>query len=428
MNKKKNNGITLIALVITIIVMLILVTTTIKIAVNGGLFDYARRATQATQNAINEEQDLQNIVDDYMSTNGEKIEVSYTKTGGTNIPSSTVTLNIKLDRKPFTLEKKKEIATTLCEFSTYNELCDNYGINEENLKALQITEEQAIDKIIEIGRRFIDYKDTSKLRELGVEIISVKTPYGNTLYTSTLGEPIKCSFNKNGTYDFIIKKGTAQKKQKVVIDNIMPNSTTGKHKVTLEGGGYLYSTDGKNDWKELGDTTTIECNNEIYLKFAGEKPEGNNGEGLHYVEKNEEYYKYFNDEQMGEWGMIRSFYIMDILARANAFNRQNIIRIMAKDDFNLADSEEKIFAKIFSFLYTARTINFAKDFPNGFSYKTGGKNEKFTDEMSKKYPELELGNDNVITWYSSSQSDESPIYKLNVDHDMNISLFTEVWD
>ena len=55
MNKnklKENNGITLIALIITIIVMLILVAVTITVAVNGGLFEYAGRAGRETQNAI----------------------------------------------------------------------------------------------------------------------------------------------------------------------------------------------------------------------------------------------------------------------------------------------------------------------------------------------------------------------------------------
>ena len=62
MNKKekKNKGITLIALVITIIVMLILVAVTIQIAVNGGLFEYAGRATGDTKNEIEAEQQLAN--------------------------------------------------------------------------------------------------------------------------------------------------------------------------------------------------------------------------------------------------------------------------------------------------------------------------------------------------------------------------------
>ena len=53
-------GITLIALVITIIVMLILVSVTISMAINGGLFEYAGKATGDTKNAINAEQQLAN--------------------------------------------------------------------------------------------------------------------------------------------------------------------------------------------------------------------------------------------------------------------------------------------------------------------------------------------------------------------------------
>ena len=63
MNKKRREtqrGITLIALVITIIVMLILVGVTISMAVNGGLFNYAGKASGETKNALNAEQELAN--------------------------------------------------------------------------------------------------------------------------------------------------------------------------------------------------------------------------------------------------------------------------------------------------------------------------------------------------------------------------------
>lgn len=55
---KSQKGITLIALVITIIVMLILVAVTITMAVNGGLFDYAKKASQGTNEAMKNEQEL----------------------------------------------------------------------------------------------------------------------------------------------------------------------------------------------------------------------------------------------------------------------------------------------------------------------------------------------------------------------------------
>ncbi len=61
MHKKINdNGITLIALVITIIVMLILVGVTVTVALNGGLFKSARKATSDTEVAREAESELSN--------------------------------------------------------------------------------------------------------------------------------------------------------------------------------------------------------------------------------------------------------------------------------------------------------------------------------------------------------------------------------
>ena len=76
--KHTQKGITLIALIITIIVMLILVAVTITIAVNGGLFEQAGRATKETTNAINAEQQLANggitIGDTYYNSIDEYLE------------------------------------------------------------------------------------------------------------------------------------------------------------------------------------------------------------------------------------------------------------------------------------------------------------------------------------------------------------------
>lgn len=57
---RSQKGITLIALVITIIVMLILVAVTITMAVNGGLFGYAKDAGTQTNAAVANEQGLAN--------------------------------------------------------------------------------------------------------------------------------------------------------------------------------------------------------------------------------------------------------------------------------------------------------------------------------------------------------------------------------
>ena len=50
-----NNGITLIALIITIILMLILASITINVAIDGGLFNYAKKAIDSTEIASEKE-------------------------------------------------------------------------------------------------------------------------------------------------------------------------------------------------------------------------------------------------------------------------------------------------------------------------------------------------------------------------------------
>ncbi len=56
-DKKKERGITLIALIITIIVMLILVTVTVTSAINGGIFKKAWEAVSKTKDSMKNEQD-----------------------------------------------------------------------------------------------------------------------------------------------------------------------------------------------------------------------------------------------------------------------------------------------------------------------------------------------------------------------------------
>ncbi len=57
---KEQKGITLIALVITIIVMLILVAVSVTIALKGGLFDTAKKASNETKAARDNELNLSN--------------------------------------------------------------------------------------------------------------------------------------------------------------------------------------------------------------------------------------------------------------------------------------------------------------------------------------------------------------------------------
>ena len=82
---KKNQGITLIALIITIIIMLILVAVTIDVVVDGKLFDTAKDAVGQTNNKVGEEQ---NRVDELMG----ELENVYNPPDGEDPPPPPETL------------------------------------------------------------------------------------------------------------------------------------------------------------------------------------------------------------------------------------------------------------------------------------------------------------------------------------------------
>lgn len=70
---KKENGITLIALIITIIVMLILVIVTVSFAINGGLFNNAKKASGDYSQAIENEKKIVDDVDSYLNDSNDTI-------------------------------------------------------------------------------------------------------------------------------------------------------------------------------------------------------------------------------------------------------------------------------------------------------------------------------------------------------------------
>ena len=72
---KKEKGITLIALIITIIVMLILVAVTINVALNGGLFDKAKTASDQTQRQVSKEELISAMVGAY-DNNGNFVKAN----------------------------------------------------------------------------------------------------------------------------------------------------------------------------------------------------------------------------------------------------------------------------------------------------------------------------------------------------------------
>ena len=73
-NCQKENGITLIALIITIIVMLILVAVSVSVALNGGLFDKATTASKQME----EETIYEDIISSMHIKNNGDIDIEKT--------------------------------------------------------------------------------------------------------------------------------------------------------------------------------------------------------------------------------------------------------------------------------------------------------------------------------------------------------------
>ena len=131
----KNNGITLIALVITIIVMLILVAVSISMAVNGGLFNHAGKAVRDTQNAIDAEKELANgriqvdgVWYDSLQDVANKKPSANQGTGTTAVHSWTRGTGEKVDKftcshcnKTYTMGEEVGLGTTTLGTTEYDE-------------------------------------------------------------------------------------------------------------------------------------------------------------------------------------------------------------------------------------------------------------------------------------------------------------------
>ena len=97
---KKQNGITLIALIITIIVMLILVGVTINVALNGGLFSTTEEAASKTQIEAEREQLLSAVVTAYDTETGTISKSKLEANLGTG-------WNVEGDTAPYTVTSPK---------------------------------------------------------------------------------------------------------------------------------------------------------------------------------------------------------------------------------------------------------------------------------------------------------------------------------
>ena len=131
---KNQKGITLIALVVTIVVLLILAGISINIMVGeDGIIGKASKAKNKTSEALQNElsglNSLEDILNDYSDEKPEKYDVNTTKTEGSDLFSTTVTIDVDFEVKEFDYEQKKKIAAALFDYYNYEELKKGFGKN-----------------------------------------------------------------------------------------------------------------------------------------------------------------------------------------------------------------------------------------------------------------------------------------------------------
>ncbi len=150
---KKENGITLIALIITIIVMLILVAVTINVALNGGLFSKASNATLQTE--------VRQIQEELTMKRAEMIAENYGAEPNYNITLSSLNISENLKEK---YDSKLVIRNgTLY----YREgIPENDKENFMKLGILEEPEDQSWHGItnITVGTLYTSYDETKKVR------------------------------------------------------------------------------------------------------------------------------------------------------------------------------------------------------------------------------------------------------------------------
>ena len=137
-----NKGITLVALVITIIILLILAGVAITALTQTGLFENAKQAKNAMENAQTKEnatlEDYVNKIDGKISGNRENIE---------NIGVELLTDPIIIDTS--TNFEEKNLDFEISDISQYNYLLLTYGPYTESNKSFGISTQLLNKKTIE---------------------------------------------------------------------------------------------------------------------------------------------------------------------------------------------------------------------------------------------------------------------------------------
>lgn len=206
----------------------------------------------------------------------------------------------------WSLQELREIAAYMVNCSSYEEfitLIESLAgtTYEEVLTDSDCNIESVfLTKLINSLKSTLSFSNVNKLESLGIKVISVKTPYDTTLYTTNLGGNIQCTFIENGSYTFTIQSGSTQISETIKIDNIRNYDEQSPHTIKIDSSNIsdvttAYSIDDSEEYTTLS-STILSCNDSISFDFTDTD---SSFYWMSYVIKDKEYYKYFNDET--EW-------------------------------------------------------------------------------------------------------------------------------
>ncbi len=212
---KKQNGITLIALIITIIVMLILVGVTVNISLNGGLFDTAKQAAKATE----VESEIEQLSSSTWGSIGTDGKVDFEKLNS-NLPEG-------FELKSGTYVSSKGNRYTIDENGTVE--ADKVPVELKNYVLGEDLEGKNVTEIVNMNTlKFIDDPDTEENEEETILL----------MFTNSI------SMDKDTKYLYAYIKYNS-KAYKVTVDE----ETYNIQKLEL-----IYETQG-NEGKDLGEIT-----------------------------------------------------------------------------------------------------------------------------------------------------------------------------
>ena len=192
---KNNNGITLVALIITIIVMLILVGVTINLALNGGIFQKAKNASVQTQKEVEREQLINAMTGGYnnngsfvMGSVSDKLpqgakwcretDTSFSDTPSDILPSDDGDWVITENNNKFFVDK-------------YGRVLDEKPTSQKDLdkqELISIIAKNTTDNVPDGEKIIEELTDTGWILDEGDSCFECTSPNGSTLYVMLNGE------------------------------------------------------------------------------------------------------------------------------------------------------------------------------------------------------------------------------------------------